>query len=71
MIRNELIKDSTIGESKNALEIPESCRHEFVKAMKVGYYKEFYKQGLITADQLEKLIAFQDSPDNAAGNNAA
>ena len=35
---------------------------KFVKAMKVGYYKEFYKQGLITAEQLEMLIAMQDKP---------
>ncbi|MBR3666262.1 MAG: hypothetical protein IKN66_03775 [Ruminococcus sp.] len=35
----------------------------FVKAMKIGYYKEFYKQGLITDKQLEMLIALQDSPD--------
>ena len=34
----------------NQIEIPEECRTEFVKAMKIGYYKEFYKQGLITAD---------------------
>ena len=26
----------------------------FVKAMKIGYYKEFYKQGLISAEQLER-----------------
>ena len=32
----------------------------FVKAMKIGYYKEFYRQGLITAEQLEALIAMQD-----------
>ena len=35
---------------------------QFVRAMKVGYYKEFYKQGLITAEQLEMLIAMQDKP---------
>ena len=27
------------------------------------YYKTFFKQGLITAEQLEKLIAMQDKPD--------
>ena len=35
----------------------------FIKAMKIGYYKEFHKQGLITDQQLEMLIAMQDSPD--------
>ena len=47
-------------------EIPEECVDEFVKAMKIGYYKEFYKQGLITADQLERLIAMQDVENNSA-----
>ena len=27
-----------------------------------SYYHAFYKQGLITAEQLEKLIAMQNSP---------
>ena len=35
----------------------------FIKAMKIGYYKEFHKQGLITDQQLEMLIALQDKPD--------
>ena len=35
----------------------------FIKAMKIGYYKEFHKQGLITDKQLEMLIAMHDSPD--------
>jgi len=34
-----------------------------VKAMKIGYYKEFHKQGLITDQQLEMLIAMQDRTD--------
>lgn len=33
-----------------------------VKAMKIGYYKEFRKQGLITDQQLVMLIALQDRP---------
>lgn len=35
----------------------------FIKAMKIGYYKEFHKQGLITDQQLEMLIAMQDKTD--------
>ena len=35
--------------------------------MKIDYYKEFFKQGLITAEQLEKLIEMQnDNKDIAA-----
>ena len=49
-------------EKKNTpqIKIPEECMGEFIKAMKIGYYKEFYKEGLITAEQLEQLIAMQD-----------
>ena len=50
----------------NQIEIPEECRTEFVKAMKIGYYKEFYKQGLITADQLEQLIDMQDNKSDTS-----
>ncbi len=41
-------------------QIPDECRSEFIKAMKIGYYKEFHKQGLITDEQLEQLISMQN-----------
>ena len=41
--------------------IPEDCKSDLIKAMKIGYYKEFFKQGLITAEQLEKLIEMQNN----------
>ena len=40
--------------------IPEDCKFDLIKAMKIGYYKEFFKQGLITAEQLERLIEMQN-----------
>lgn len=46
--------------------IPDNCKSDLIKAMKIGYYKEFYKQGLITAEQLELLIAIQDKSVNSA-----
>ena len=52
----------TAEKNNQKIKIPEECIDEFVKAMKIGYYKEFYKQGLITADQLEQLIAMQNTP---------
>ena len=57
------IDTTTIENNKKEpdFEIPEECIDEFVKAMKIGYYKEFYKQRLITANQLEQLIAMQDN----------
>ena len=41
--------------------IPEDCKSDLIKAMKIGYYKEFFKQGRITAEQLEKLIEMQNN----------
>ncbi len=56
MIRNV---QSTTTVEKPTIEIPDECKSEFIKAMKIGYYKEFHKQGLITDEQLEQLIAMQ------------
>ena len=51
----------------NEIHIPDECKLDLIKAMKIGYYKEFFKQGLITAEQLEKLIEMQnDNKDVAA-----
>ena len=62
------VDTTTTENNKNEtkFEIPEECIDEFVKAMKVGYYKEFYKQGLITANQLEILIAMQDNKEETS-----
>ena len=37
-----------------------------IKAMKIGYYKDFYKRGLITAEQLEMLISMQNNSNHTA-----
>ncbi len=44
----------------NQIEIPEECMNDFVKAMKIGYYKQLHKQGLVTDRQLEMLIGMQN-----------
>ena len=63
MIRN--VQSTTTVENP-AIEIPDECKYEFVKAMKIGYYKEFHKQGLITDEQLEQLISMQNKSGKAA-----
>ena len=51
-------------------EISEESRQAFIRAMKIGYYKAFYKQGLLTAEQLERLIEMNTvKTDNAADDN--
>ena len=47
-------------------QIPEDCKSKFIKAMKIGYYKEFHKQGLLTDEQLEQLISMQNNTEKAA-----
>ena len=52
------------------IEISEESRQAFIRAMKIGYYKAFYKQGLLTAEQLERLIEMNTAKtDNADDNN--
>ena len=75
MRRNEIFTTSTVAnedtsvitavqenksESDTSLSIPVECLSDFRKAMKIGYYKELHKQGLITDNQLEQLIQLQD-----------
>ncbi len=55
-----------INKNNSSIVIPDNCKTDLIKAMKIGYYKEFYKQGLITAEQLEQLIAMQDKTVNSA-----
>lgn len=59
-------KNMNLTNQNDIIEIPDKCKNDFIKAMKIGYYKEFYKQGLITAEQLEQLIAMQDKSVNSA-----
>ncbi len=59
-------KNMNLTSKKDVIEILDKCKYDFIKAMKIGYYKEFYKQELITAEQLEQLIAMQDESVNSA-----
>ena len=56
--------------AEDMIEISEESRQAFIRAMKIGYYKTFYKQGLLTAEQLERLIEMNTvKTDNADDNN--
>ena len=60
----EYLKDNKEKQNKSEnIELSEEDKIAFIKAMKIGYYKEFHKQGLITDQQLEMLIAMQDRTD--------
>lgn len=55
-------KDTSCSEN---FVILETYKADLLRAMKIGYYKEFYKQGLITADQLDFLISLQNENSEA------
>lgn len=61
----KVICNTEMTKTESKLDLPDNCKSEFLKAMKIGYYKEFYKQGLITAEQLEQLIAMQEKKSEA------
>lgn len=57
MIKNVRTSNSAVESTA----ISKECMTDFIKAMKIGYYKEFYKQGLITADELDALLEMQNT----------
>lgn len=58
------MKDNKEKQNKSeSIELSDEDKKAFIKAMKIGYYKEFHKQGLITDMQLEMLISMQDRTD--------
>ena len=59
-------KNVNLKNGNDVIEIPQNCKTDLIRAMKIGYYKEFYKQELITAEQLELLIAMQDKTVTSA-----
>ena len=70
MSRNLGSKEKDNRPTGDKIEISEESRQAFIRAMKIGYYKAFYKQGLLTAEQLEMLIEMNTvKVENAVDNN--
>ena len=75
MRRNELLTTSAV-ENKDVTTnstptLTEEQKQSIVTAMKIAYYKDFYRRGIITADQLEQLLAMQPSAPTSQTDNAA
>ena len=73
--RNELLTTSAV-ENKDVTTnstsmLTDEQKHSIVTAMKIAYYKDFYRRGIITADQLEQLLAMQPSAPTSQTDNAA
>ena len=62
------VNKTPAAESMNHLS--EENLNILLKAMKIGFYKDFHKRGLLTDSQLEKLIAMQDKPSDTPSGAA-
>jgi len=59
-ILSKILENETEQKKDNKkLEISEKDRRAFLTALKIGYYKEFHKQGILSDDELEYLINLQ------------
>lgn len=54
--------ESKTKTAQSITNISEENLNDLLKAMKIGFYKDFRKRGLLTDEQLEMLIAKQDKP---------
>ena len=58
---SRILETTETEQENNKLELTPESRRAFRKAMKIAYFKEFNKKGLITDEELEKLIALQNT----------
>ena len=61
----------TAGQAENKknapdIQLTDEQKADFIRSMKIGYYRIFYKQGLITAEQLAELIEMQNKGKHSA-----
>ena len=61
----------TAGQAENKKNAPDirltdEQKADFIRSMKIGYYRIFYKQGLISAEQLAELIEMQSKGNHGA-----
>ena len=56
------VNKTPAAESMNHL--TEENLNILLKAMKIGFYKDFHRKGLLTDEQLAQLIAMQDKPSD-------
>ena len=75
MRRNELLTTSAVENKEvttnSTPTLTDEQKQSIVTAMKIAYYKDFYRRGIITADQLEQLLAMQPSAPTSQTDNAA
>ena len=56
------VNETPAAESKTHLS--EENLNILLRTIKMGFYRDFHKRGLLTDDELDQLIAMQDKPSN-------
>ena len=54
---------------QSVTKLSEENLNELLISMKIAFYKDFRKKGLLTDEQLAQLIAMQDKPINDSQND--
>lgn len=57
---------ATNEQKTTGITLSDEQRAAFVRSVKIAYFREFYKQGLISSEQLALLIRMQDTSENSA-----
>ena len=58
--KTEQKKANETPAADKVLQLPKENLNELLIAMKIAFYKDFRKRGLLTDEQLAQLIAMQD-----------
>ena len=59
----EKVEQKKVNETPAAesiLQLPDENLNKLLISMKIAFYKDFHKRGLLTDEQLAQLIAMQD-----------
>ena len=56
--------------AENKPHLSEENLNILLKTIKIGFYKDFHKRGLLTDDELDQLIAMQDKPSDTPSGAA-
>ena len=62
--KTEQKKANETPAAESILRLPDENLNKLLIAMKIAFYKDFRKRGLLTDEQLAQLIAMQDKPSD-------
>ena len=68
--KTEQKKANETPAAENMNHLSEENLNILLKAMKIGFYKDFHRRGLLTDDELDQLIVMQDKPSDTPSGAA-